>query len=53
VDKDRIEGKTEELEGEAQQGWGEAKDTGSELGEEIREALDRGADEDAIDLGER
>ncbi len=31
MDDDRIEGKTKELEGEAQQAWGEAKDKGREL----------------------
>ena len=53
MDDDRIEGKAKELEGVAQKGWGEAKDMERDLGEEIREALDRGAGEDAIDLGER
>ena len=51
MDDDRIEGQTTELEGE--QGWGEAPDTGRELGEEVRDVLDRGDDEDAIDLEDR
>ena len=34
MDSDRIEGKKKELEGEAQQGWGKAKDKAEDLKED-------------------
>ena len=51
MDEDRIEGKGKELEGEAQQKWGEAKDTARDLWDDVTDELDR--DEEAEEAESR
>ena len=41
MDSDRIEGKTKQLEGEAQEGWGKLKDTARDAVDDAKDALDR------------
>jgi uncharacterized protein YjbJ (UPF0337 family) len=50
VDDDRIKGKTKQVEGEAQETWGETKDKARDLWDDVKDKLD-GDDED--DLVER
>jgi uncharacterized protein YjbJ (UPF0337 family) len=40
MDEDRVEGKEKELEGEAQQAWGKAKDEGRDVWEDAKDKLD-------------
>ena len=46
MDSDRIEGKTKQLEGEAQEGWGKLKDKARDAAEDAKDALDRDDEED-------
>ena len=41
MDSDRVEGKTKQLEGEAQEGWGKLKDTARDVKDDAKDALDR------------
>ena len=41
MDSDRVEGKTKQLEGEAQEGWGKLKDTARDVKDDVEDALDR------------
>ena len=45
MDSDRVEGKTKQLEGEAQEGWGKLKDTARDVKDDVEDALDRDEDE--------
>jgi uncharacterized protein YjbJ (UPF0337 family) len=45
VDQDRIEGKEKELEGEAQQTWGEAKDKARDTWDDVKDKAEDVADE--------
>ena len=46
MDSDRIEGKTKQMEGEAQEGWGKLKDKARDAADDVKDALDRD-DEDS------
>ena len=45
MDSDRVEGKTKQLEGEAQEGWGKLEDTARDAVGDAKDALDRDDDE--------
>ena len=45
MDQDRIEGKEKELEGEAQQTWGEAKDKARDTWDDVKDKAEDVADE--------
>jgi len=45
MDSDRVEGKTKQLEGEAQEGWGKLKDKARDAVDDAKDALDRDGDE--------
>jgi len=46
MDEDRVEGKTKQLEGEAQEGWGKLKDKARDVADDAKDALDRDDDDD-------
>ena len=46
MDSDRVEGKTKQLEGEAQEGWGKLKDKARDVADDVEDAVDRDDDED-------
>jgi uncharacterized protein YjbJ (UPF0337 family) len=45
MDSDRIEGKTKQMEGEAQEGWGKLKDKARDVADDAKDALDRDDDD--------
>jgi hypothetical protein len=47
VDEDRVEGKAKQVEGEVQEGWGEAKDKARDAWDDAKDKLD-GDDEDDL-----
>jgi len=49
MDSDRVEGKTKQLEGEAQEGWGKVKDKARDVADDVEDAVDRDDDEDEDD----
>ena len=49
MDSDRVEGKTKQLEGEAQEGWGKLKDKARDVADDVEDAVDRDDDEDEDD----
>jgi uncharacterized protein YjbJ (UPF0337 family) len=49
MDSDRVEGKTKQLEGEAQEGWGKLKDKARDVADDVEDAVDRDDDEDEAD----
>ncbi len=49
MDSDRIEGKTKQMEGEAQEGWGKLKDKARDAMDDATDALDRDDDDDVED----
>jgi uncharacterized protein YjbJ (UPF0337 family) len=50
MDSDRVEGKTKQLEGEAQEGWGKLKDKARDVADDVEDAVDR---DDAEDKDEK
>jgi uncharacterized protein YjbJ (UPF0337 family) len=50
MDQDRIEGKTKQMEGEAQEGWGKLKDKARDVADDVEDLFDRDEDdEDEVD----
>ena len=49
MDSDRVEGKTKQLEGEAQEGWGKLKDKARDVADDVADAVDRDDDKDEAD----
>ena len=46
LDSDRVEGKTKQVEGEAQEAWGKVKDKARDVRDDVEDALDRAKDKD-------
>jgi uncharacterized protein YjbJ (UPF0337 family) len=49
MDSDRVEGKTKQLEGEAQEGWGKLKDKARDVLDDVKDAVDGDDDKDEAD----
>jgi uncharacterized protein YjbJ (UPF0337 family) len=49
MDSDRVEGKTKQLAGEAQEGWGKLKDKARDVADDVEDAVDRDDDKDEAD----
>ena len=52
MDRDRVEGKTKQVEGEAQEGWGKLKDKARDVGDDVEDLFDRDEDDDEDEVEE-